>query len=57
MSKTYDILKTNEIHYTTYVADKHQIDQHNNLHLLDENYEDIVVFKNDQWNWFKIKIE
>ena len=53
--KIYDILQVGEHCYGSYEAYRHQIDQHNNLHLMNENYEDILVIKGDRWIWFRVE--
>lgn len=58
---TYDVFMkdTDGLTFTESVEDidRHQIDEHNNLHLMDESYSDIVVFKHDQWNKFVVRSE
>jgi hypothetical protein len=55
MKKIYRVLERRATMYTRFDGiSKHQIDQHNNLHLMDDNYEDILVFKADMWEWFKV---
>ena len=57
MRKTYDILQVGEHCFGSYKACRHKIDQHNNIHLMDENNEDILIFKGDRWVWIRIKEE
>jgi len=56
MRKTYDVMaKDGGGQYRTYqTPTRHQIDQHNNLHLMDDNFEDLMVIKANQWTWFRI---
>jgi hypothetical protein len=55
MKKAYDVMDMNKDRYSTFqTPTRHKIDQHNNLHLMDDSYEDIMVIKSDQWAWFRI---
>jgi hypothetical protein len=55
MRKTYDVMDCGCNHYTTYkTPTRHRIDEHNNLHLMDDNFEDLIVVKATQWLWFRI---
>lgn len=56
MSKTYDVMSSDGGgQYRTYkTPTRHQIDQHNNLHLMDDNFEDLMVIKAGNWEWFRI---
>lgn len=41
--------------YTVEDVDKHLIDQHNNLHLTDESFQDIEVLKSEHWVKFVVR--
>jgi len=49
-----DALASPEPFETVERVDRHQIDEHNNLHLMDEQFNDFVVYKNTEWIKFKI---
>jgi hypothetical protein len=56
MKKIYRVLERRASMFTTFDGiTKHQIDQHNNLHLMNDNYEDVFVFKADMWEWFRVE--
>jgi lauroyl/myristoyl acyltransferase len=55
MRKTYDVMDKDCKHYATYkTPTRHQIDTHNNLHLMNDSFEDLIVIKAEQWTWFRI---
>ncbi len=50
----YDVMEIGKHCFDTHEAHRHKIDEHNNLHLMDENFEDIFVYKKDRWDWFRV---
>ena len=56
--KIYKVLERRANMFTTFKGiAKHSIDQHNNLHLMNDNYEDVFVYKADCWEWIKVDEE